>query len=491
MNTKISLRDRVQSTVTGVRKMWGMIGDNKLPVIVEASVLKELSQEMAGFRVEGGSELDLKPWDHDKMQEAVVTMYRNDHMAGRLLDIIVDFVVGDGITVQAVHEKDQVQGVIQDVIDVYWNDPINAMDQLNEQRCLELNLWGEAALTSQRNEQSGRTRLGWITPSAISKIIPDSLTGHPGTLVLKGSACGEVGAKTLDVIRYRPSSDSMEGNVFFKAVNTLIGAQRGVSELYSASDWFKTLDGTMRAQADRVKLLNRYIWDVTLEDYSETEIKEWLKNHGKPPAPNSIKAHNQKVTWKAESPQLGAYESTNHSKLLKTHILGGFGYPNHWFGAGDDANLATAAVMAEPTRKALRRKQRQYKWFLADMVRFELQSVQRAGGLAGIDLSIDPFKIQIPDLSGPDISKISTAVATMVSAIAMAEEKGYLTHDTAAEMFASIGSETGFEITASLELEKIKGEVEDHLKKEKQKADDQENELQSKLKLVGKEPVEA
>lgn len=491
MTTKISIRERLQATAIGARQVWGLTGKNQLPVIIESSVLKELSEEMRGFRVSGGSDMDLQPWDQKKMQETVLQMYRKNHMAGRLLNIIVDFVVGDGISVQAVHEKDSVKDVIQDVIDVYWSDPINAMDRLNEQRCTEMNLWGEICMTVQRNEQSGRTRLGWVTPSAISKILPDPLSGHSGTVVLEDSAGGEVGKETLDVVRYRPSSDTWEGNAFFVPINTVFGSRRGISELYSSADWFGILDNTMKAQADRVRLLNNFLWSVELTGMDDDGIKDWLKKNGQPPKPNTIRAHNEKVKWDAKAPNLGAADFSTHVQNLKTHLMGGFGYPNHWFGSGDDANLATAAVMAEPTRKALRRKQRQFKWLLADMVRFELQSVQKAGGLAGVDLSVDPFNIQIPDLSGPDMSKISTAVATMVSAIAMAEEKGYLTHDTAAEMFASIGSETGFEITASVELEKLKGEVEEQLKKEKQEEENQEEEIQSKLKLVGKQPVEA
>ncbi len=479
---------RAKATLTAARSMWGAIGRDQNMVLIEANQLRELEEEMYGFRQAGGSTVDMDSWDHTRMLKEVLGLYRKNPMAGRVLDIIVDFVVGDGIGCQADHEKESAAEQVQEVIDAFWDDPINAMDRTMEEKCREQNLWGEICITVRRNPFTGRTRHGWVTPSAIAKVVPDPMTGRPGTVVLEDMAGDQVGTKQLDIIRYHDEIGALEGNCFFAPINTLRGAQRGVSELYSLADWFKVLDQTMRAQADRAKFLNYFLWTVKLNGLNDDEVRAWQKKNGAPPKPNSVRAHNDAAEWDVKAPNLGAADFSQHIHNLKSHILGSRGIPNHWFGSGDDANLATAAVMSEPTRKALRRKQRQFKWLLTDMVRFELHSVKQAGKqLQGVDLSNDPFKVQIPDLAGPDIAKVASAVAVLTSAIAMAEDRSYITQETAGAMFAAISSETGFEIDPTTEFEKVKKDIEGQLKKEKDEEDKKEDDLQSRLRVAQNE----
>ncbi len=455
MNSHIGVMDRVRATVKGAGRVWNLSGRNKLPIVVEADDFKSLQKENEGWRQAGGNSSDLVPWSQSKMQKVALALFQKNHMAGRLLNMIVDFVMGDGINVQAKHEDEDRQEEIKAELDLFWGDPINAMDRKNPKRCLDLQLWGEICMPVRVNEADGRTRLGWIDPTRIMEVRPDPLTGEPGTIVLDDSVLREVGQKELEVIRYREDTDTWEGDCFFYNINNVTNALRGISELYSAADWFDILDQIMKGQADRVKLLSRFIWDVTLQGANEEEIVDWLRKNGRTPPPGAIRAHNEKVTWKAEAPSLGSYESTNQTKLLKTHILGGFGYPNHWFGSGEDANLATATMMAEPTRKALRKKGKDFKWILTDIVRFALLNRQKAGFLQGIEITDEIFEIVIPDLAGPDMGAIGEAITKITNAITVALERELISQDTAMELFALVVGETGLEIDPEMEKGKI------------------------------------
>lgn len=483
-----NLFQKLGATLGGAKKSWDLAAAGHDSIVVEASVLQTLSEEIEGYRKLGGSTSDLTPWNQEKMQKKALALFQKNHMARRLLGIQVDYVVGDGISAQAQHKDDSMQEEIQGLIGEFWNDPLNAMDRKNEARCLDWCLYGELVMPVRRNEQDGRIRLGWIDPCVISNVIPDPLTGEPAVLEVSDSAAGAVGQKTLQVIRFREETERWEGEVFFHTQGNVTNSTRGISDLYSAADWFDVLDQTMKAQADRVKLLSRFIWDVTLEGADDTKIVDWLKKWGKSPPPAAVRAHNEKVTWNAVAPKLNSHEATNNMKLLKTQIMGGYGYPNHWFGSGDDANLATAAAMAEPTRRALARKGKAFKWILTDVIRFALQSRQEIGGaIKGVDLVREtPFNVNIPNIGGDDMGKVGTAITQITNAITACENSGYISHETAGELAAMVLGQTGHEIDPAAERKAIEEDQKGEQAAQRKKDLEAEDELRkASIEVLG------
>jgi len=444
---------------------------------------------MDGYTMVGGSRIDLKPWDQTKMQNVALHLYRHNHMAKRLLEIIIDFCLGDGLQVSAVHDNENTEAAIQDVLDAFWNDPINDMNRYNAQRLTELNLWGEILMPVTVNGL-GDVRLGWIDPVNIYAIEPDAVTKRPGRIELSDQAANEVGKKFLEVIRYSQSEDMIVGDAFYHSINTVATGRRGVSEYFSSADWFDVYDETMKTSADRSKVMLQYIWDVTLDGASDAEIKEFLKAQ-KPPKPNSIRAHNEKVKWEAKSPNLGAHEASRHLKDLKHLIIGGFGYPAHWFGAGDDANLATAEVMAEPTRKALRRKMRQYTYLLSDILRFVIVQKISAGKLLGVDPLRECFKIDTPDIGGSDVAKIGAALQQITAAVTMAVDNALVTEDTGRAIFAAIAGMTGIDVDPIAEKNKLDAEQDKKSKDDQAKRADEVMRMNAMLMGVAdaKQPV--
>ena len=82
---------------------------------------------------------DLNPLTQRRMQEIAMYLYEANPMGHRLLEIVADFVVGDGFTYTA--EDDEVLEVIND----FWNDPENNLDEEIYKNVLELALFGENA----------------------------------------------------------------------------------------------------------------------------------------------------------------------------------------------------------------------------------------------------------------------------------------------------------------------------------------------------------
>lgn len=449
---------RIGAAAATAREGWRIAGAGERPITLSESAVGDLQSEDIGYATLGGSRKDVGPWSQQQMQAAALRLYRTNHMAKRLIEIIIDFVLGDGLRVIARSEDEDERLAVQACLDDFWSDPINEMDRKNPQRLTELNLWGEVLMPVMVNDLTKRVRLGWIDPACISEVETDPVTHEPSRIKLTTEAAAEVGMEWLDVVRYSHAEGAIVGNCFYYQINAILSATRGLSEFFTSVDWFETLDETMKVQSDRAKVLLEYIWDVTIDDADQATIAAFVKQQRRP-KPGSMRVHNQKVKWEAKAPNLAAYESSRQQKDLKTYILGGFGYPNHWFGSGDDANLATAEMMSEPTRKALKRKTKQFTYLMRDVCRFVLVQATQPGGMManvpGFDPMSDCFEIHVPDIGGPDVAKVGSALQQVTAAIGLALSSNLVTEETAREMFAAVASLTGVDIDPVAEGEAL------------------------------------
>jgi len=93
---------------------------------------------------------------------------------------------------------------------------------------------------------------------------------------------------------------------------------------------------------------------------NENEITEFAKKQV-PPKPGSARYHNENIEWKVVSPQLESSDASGEANMFKMQILGGAGFPNHWFGEGDKTTRATAMEMSLPTLRKLKSRQNFFK----------------------------------------------------------------------------------------------------------------------------------
>lgn len=440
---------RVRDGARAMRETLRVVSSGERPVVLTESQMQDLQNETVGWTRLSAGKRDLAAWDQSKMQEVAFYLSRNNHMAQRVLDIIEDFVVGDGIQVTARNDR------VQDAIAELWDDPVNDFDRLNGTRCREWQLWGEICLPVTES-RDGFVRVGWIDPALIETVRPHPKTGLPGELVMTRDGEDMTGKKTLRIISWNDKTGLLEGDCFFRTINASLGGRRGVSELFTAADWIDALDEVLFSQIDRVRILNSHIWDVTATGADQATVDKLTRLYAEPPEPGTVRVHNEKIEWKALSPQFGAYEMSRQAKDLQAYVLGGLGVPSHWYGSGDEANLATAAVMAEPTRKMLKRKQKEFTSLIGDILTYGLQQMSVNGSLAGVpeDEMLD-FEVTIPDFSGPDIAKVGASVGGVITAIQSAEDSKYISKQTARSLAASVFAELGAEIDPDQEGQDI------------------------------------
>src|ERR1051325_7647280 len=149
------------------------------------------------YRRIGGNKLknrDLMPLQQDRMSEIAWFLWESNPLAKRLITLMTDLIIGEGITVEA---KD---AALQQQIDLVWNHRVNQLPRRVREFHNSLALNGELILPMARNEFTGRPVMGFIDPYQVQRVdpAPDNIL-ITKQLVLKPDAPGTQG-EVLQVI---------------------------------------------------------------------------------------------------------------------------------------------------------------------------------------------------------------------------------------------------------------------------------------------------
>lgn len=391
---------------------------------------------------------DLPEYKHERMLKIAHWLSVGNLMAKRLLEIQRDFLVGDGVTYTAEDER------TKKILDAFWDDPVNSWDIKLEDRVNELNLYGEQFWQVFVNDVTGHVRLGAIDPLCVKEVVSDPDNAEVKIKIkLKPKTDGSEGV-TLDIIR--PGEDGrLVGDVFFFKINSVLSADRGISELFAAADWIDLADQFILNRQERTAFLNAFLWDVEIKGADEAACDEYSKKLKlNPPKPGSWRVHNEKVKWSAVVPDLKGNDATNEYRILKLYILSGFGFPEHWFSDGGNANRNTSESMGLPTLKRLKRKQLYWKHILTYVFRFVIDQAVMHGAI----FTDQSFDILFPEISEKDAEKTANTIEKTGNSVALAVSQEFLSKETATKVYANAVSRSGAQVDSAQEVEKIEAE---------------------------------
>lgn len=481
---KLALREVVTGTLAAfapttatvmIRESVGDLSDYADPDI-------GLSATQGGsyyFRRLTQSRADLAPLTHERMQEIALSLYDRNPLAKRCLELIKDFVVGEGFAPTAKDDK------VQAMITRFWNDGQNAMGARMHTFALELGLWGEQAFAAFVNEQSGHVRLVSIDPRTIKSALPDPTNPD---LPLAISVASDQGpdARYLKVIREDeegrlvgaapdellkldtgavpywnpapPETQTRLVGVFFWAVNKVQGATRGRSDLLSVADFLDLYDRLIFDEAERMSFLRAFVYDVTVKGAQASDLIAKAANEP-PPKPGSVKYHNESEEWKAVSPSLNAQDGATTADLILSLIATGVGLPKLWLNGSMDLNKATAFESGEPSLKRLRARQQIVLSAVERMVRFALDQAELAGALPASDEGRHPFQVSVPEMSQRDAEKAARALFAFVQAIGMADAANWIDSETARQGVVMMLGQLGINVDLAELKERLAAEA--------------------------------
>lgn len=425
---------------------------------------------------------DLNPLMHDRMLQVCYFLRVTTPFGKRIVEIFTEYMLGKGVRVTAKDPK------VQEVIDAFWNDPVNNMEESLEQWTDELTTFGELCVPVAVNSVSGQVRIGYIDPMNIDTIQFAEMATADGTASINvpyavrlRREVGEVLQKPMLIVRrVEDPNDAnygqLNGECFYFTINKAKSASRGFSELFNLADWIDLFDQMIFDFGDKVRFLNSFVWHYVFKGADEKKVDQYKDKLTKnPPRQGGVLVTNEQIEVKAQTPDFKGQDMAQGAAMVKKYGWGGAGIPMVLTGDGDDANRATSLEMNAPFVKKIQRKQNHLARCLKQVLDFVLACAQRAGVLP--DSADLDYSIEFPEIAVKDLQKGAQTLQGVSSSLQLGQQEGWITGQTAARAFHTILAEIGVDIDDSQE------EYESAQQEKEDRANRQQDQLfpQSKL----------
>jgi len=364
--------------------------------------------------------------------------------AKRGLDILSDFILGTGVVIEAKDPK------TKKVLEDFWYGKPWCFEQKANDFLNVLHLFGELVLPFEVNTKNGSVSIAYIDPANI-----EAITINPKNALEMSNLKVKSIDKPFVIINdaEKAVEDGVIEGVFLFQINKIVNAVRGSGCLLSSINLLASLDDFLFAEIERTMMLRNFIWDITFEGASESEIKKWVSDEEKkPPHPGSIRGHNEKVTWNAVTPDFKTADSQNIFKILFNSVAVGLGVPEHWLGGpGFDINRATAQAMNDPIFKRLQWRQKYVKsmfelmfdFVLANAVKYgyETGSIKDAddnevGGKVDAKTNLE-YQLGFPEISPKNINELADVLTKITTALGVATMNGWIENNQASSIVQS------------------------------------------------------
>ena len=446
----IEARDRYNANVVQLREAHGVTID----------------EDEDGWRkLTGNSKRDLSPLTQSRMQELALYLWESNLLANRIIELPIAFLLAEGVKLVAQDE------IVQEWLDRFWDDPINAMDLKLVKKVRELSLFGEQCWPTFVNEVNGHVRLGYLDPALIETVVTDPDNGEqPIGIVTVKDKKGQArryrvivngSEEALFTRRTRAIRETFDdGECFYFTINDLSNGKRGRSDLLAQIDWLDGYEQYLFGELDRAQFMRAFIWDVTLKNATAEDVKKRAKEIV-PPPPGSTRVHNDSEEWSAVTPDLKTQDSAENARLFRNHIMGGASQPEHWYGGGGDVNRATAAEMGDPTFKMFTMRQKYIGYILQCVAKYQIRQRELATTGSEPDLSEDIYQVAVqwPEMVSSDISKYATALSQVTIAVGQAIDRDLLTYERGLQIIEKISDRLGVEFDVRAELEAAMAEA--------------------------------
>lgn len=405
------------------------------------------------FRRIGGNRLknrDLMPLQQDRMLEIAWFLWESNPLAKRLITLMTDLIVGEGVTVEA---KDQ---RLQEQIDQVWNHRINLLQRRVREFHNSLALNGELVLPIARNPITGRPVLGFIDPYQILRVEPDAdnilvmrqIVLKPDRYTGPSGMQGE----TLQIINENPETGLLEGDCFYFAINKLPNSLRGRSDFLPIADWLDLYDQFMFAQVERFQFLSAFVWDLKVSGSDDAKVQAELKKFPKNPKPGTVYGHNENAELKASTPDLKGADTSKAAEMLLIHAGGNFGFPTSYLGM-TNSNQATIEGQNDVMMKTPSARQKEFKQVINDVVRFAIEGV--TGSNPALFRGADSgFAIRFPEIAAKDVARVGASINQTVAAMDTAVANETMSRRAAIVVQTAVLKQLGVELVpADLEAE--------------------------------------
>jgi len=386
---------------------------------------------------------DVIPSTYLEIHWACYEAYNANPLAFSIIELTTSFVLGEGVTVAAHHPQ------VQDVIEAFWHNNDNRMDERIYSICTELSLYGEQFIHFFVNKYDGSVIIRQIDPSLIDQIETDPEDVEK-PLRYHRRPIGQIMSETSGdpPPRFDPTQPvdtqgqwfTAGSEVVHFAINKVSNAKRGKSDLATLLPWLRRYKDWL---TDRVRI-NKYkaafLWDVKLNGADKKTIDRKKMEYAYPPEPGSVIIHNEAEQWSAVEPNINANDASEDGRQIKLMVAVGATLPEHYLADGDNGNRATAAEMSLPTLLKFKRRQRVIKYMLRCILDRVIAEARKAGRLSpDLDASYD---ITFPEIDSGEHHTLAQGMSWLLPALQTARQQHWISDETAMRiMFEYCGEE--------------------------------------------------
>lgn len=410
------------------------------------------SDSDAGFRrITARSDKELSPTKWDKQMRVAHYLWLQNPMAARILELMADFVVGDGFAWQAPDEE------VAAIVKRHWDDHDNAWALTQFDRYSEWALFGTWAPKVFVNPYNGHVKISSIDPNWIREVVPDvNVIGKASRLMIQKTNESGASPEPWDVIAIdddpvSPTNGRLVGSVFYFTMNRLSFTYTGFSELFRLADWLDAFDQFVFSLLERINFLNAHLYDITLEGAEDTEVQERADElEENPPRPGGFRVHNEKEKWDTVTPEMNSAEVKEVADIIKMLILGSIGIPPHWFADPGDTNRATSQEMSGPILRKMKRKQAQWAAVIETILKFQVDQAIIARRLSPTKPDGTPRDLSVkavpPDVSSKDALAFVDSLDKLTTTMANAIAEGFIKREDGARVWSQKASESGVDV---------------------------------------------
>lgn len=388
---------------------------------------------------------NLSTAEQNQTSDMAYFQWLTDPLAGRIVEILTDFVIGNGVTLKAEEPE------VQEALDAMWYDDVNKFDEQQIAMSMEFDVFGELFILPYVNPVSGLVQFARIDPVTVKEVLPNpKFPQCPWKVILQRSNLVDRDGKMVDTLEIMhrdsdprsPTAGSLIGDVFYFSKGRISGKRRGHTQLLRTHEWIDLYSKRHFNEAERQEAMSAFVWDVKLQGANEDTIKKFA-DETPSPQPGSIRVHNEDVEWNVLSPDLKASDFSESNRQFLRLILGAHAIPEHWFALGGDVNLATAKTMSEPTLRAFQRGQKLFKFVIESLVDYQIEQAVIARRIHTSNLE---YEVIMDEVSTADLEGLSGAIQRIAYSLQTAEVQGWVAKEENAKAFAALFGQTGVSV---------------------------------------------
>lgn len=411
--------------------------------------------------------------DRPALRSKAKELATKNPMVKHAQNLVSWFTFGQGVQApQIKHDDETTATKAQEVIDEFWRDPDNEATLTSyiaqDQACRKAQNEGDLFLMFFVDETNGTTKVRIPDANEITDIVfdPDD-RNRPLYYVRKSREQGfnfKTGNKAPRLktrvdyyrdVRYDEWEENLTPNerdakvdyigkatqepfVYHQKINADTNDKWGVPDAYAALDWVRAQKTMVEDLATLVKALSMLAWKKTVKGTAAQVASAATAlspqaiadgGSGNPaPRTGSTVIRNEGVDWESVRADTGGVQNAVHGiRQIGLMVAVSFSLSEHFFGNGENANLASATAMELPV---LRKFEACQAWWAALYIaacRFVLsKSASRTG--------VDPDKVWefTIDVDFPPL--VTKDVKTTVDAIGGALMAGTMTAKQAATL---------------------------------------------------------